>query len=165
MPRPRLPKQQKDLGPDVPLVFCFALKPEPAKRLRSRITKQLKIQTWTPRETVDYENEINKLALQQHLIPEPFTARLELILNFRFQSERHGDIDNVVKAVLDGMQPKYRQDCVRPGVFRNDFCIKRISAEIFYDRERLPELQVILQRYKSRPWSGRLTADACNGHG
>ena len=157
MPRPRLPKQKKDLGPDVPLVFYFAFKPEPAKRLRSRITKQLKIQTWTPRETVDYENEINKLALQQHLILEPFTARLELILNFRFQGERHGDIDNVEKAILDGFQPKYRDDkCTRPGVFRNDACVKKVHKEFFYDKQIESCVEVILRRHKSRPWSERL---------
>ncbi len=72
------------------------------------------------------------------------------IMNFRFNEHVHGDIDNLAKSVLDGMQKV---------AFKNDKQILKLDTEIFFDTEKPGCIEVILMRHRPRNWEDRLTLD------
>ncbi len=157
MGRQKLPPKIPNLAPPIPLLFVFHVRGQAKERQRTRRFKSGAIGHYTPQSTVDFENLINAQAMAQHNITEPFTADLAITIYFRVKHRRHGDIDNMVKSVLDGMQPVYKDGIMkRPGIFRNDKCIKKLSTEMFYELEAEPCIEVILHRHTSQPWIARL---------
>ncbi len=151
--RPKLPKQAKDIGPVYPLLYCFGLRPKAQERSRTNKYGY----NYTPQPTRDYESDINAQAMAQHPLPEPFTADIALVINLRFRDGRNGDIDNIIKSLLDGMSPKYQDaEMIRPGVWRTDKIVKRVTVEIFYDRDAAPCSEVIVYRHTPRTWANRL---------
>lgn len=58
---------------------------------------------FTPQATQDYEAEIAKLSKQQWVLDEPLTSKIGVVVTFVMKPIR-GDIDNLLKALYDGMQ-------------------------------------------------------------
>jgi len=59
---------------------------------------------------------------------------LKLTAKFYFKDKRHGDLDNIVKAILDGLQ--------YGNAFDNDKQVLSITAEIKYDDDERTEIMI-----------------------
>lgn len=139
------------IGLAQPAYYVFKLRPHPKERPRASTTKgkdgKIKGKVWTPEETRAYELMIQSLCHEQHQWADPFEGRLTVFMNFFFADDNHGDIDNLAKAVLDGMQ----------GVaFKNDKQVRSLHLEIFDVREdaeedKAPRTEVVIMRYREKP--------------
>jgi len=146
---------QKNSVPVRPLFYRFDLKPQAQERMRTRTFDSGKVVRYMP--SSKYQLEINRLAQEQNALFEPFTGDLACIMSFRLPHRRHGDLDNLVKAVLDGMAPKYKDGRIElMGVFRSDKVIKKLHTEIFYEENCKPAIEVIIYKHNSRAWLARL---------
>jgi len=130
----------KNEGLDRPLNFIFRLNPVAKGRARAGITKAGGIFTTTPTRTRNYEALIKEATALQYPNSAPLTCELIAYINFFMENRRHGDIDNLAKAILDGMQ----------GVaFVNDKQIKGLHMELFFCNEEpcgSPRTEVILSK-------------------
>lgn len=128
---------------DTPLNFIFRLAPVPKGRARAAITNRGGVYTTTPTRTRQYEALIAEATAEQYPYDAPITSELIAYVNFYLPSRKHGDIDNLAKAILDGMQ----------GVaFKNDKQIKGLHLELYFCNEEScgnPRTEVILMRRKA----------------
>lgn len=130
--------------------FEFKLKPQVKERARAGVRKSEsgKLSTFvhTPEKTRRYEERIGIMAKIQHG-NVPLLGPLIANINFYFEKDPDGDLDNYVKAILDGMQ--------QGKVFKNDKQIRGINAHVFYfdeldeDEERIERTEVILSPRRS----------------
>ena len=124
-----------------PIRYVFNLMPRPKDRPRSFVAGGRVVNTTTPR-TRWYENQIMQGASLQHPFAGPLEGDLWIIINFTLPTRVHGDLDNLAKSVLDGMQ----------GVaFKNDKQIKALSLAIFFDKKSTGQIEVIIQHHNSTP--------------
>lgn len=125
---------------DRPLNFIFRLSPVPKGRNRMGHTKSGGVFMTRPTRTRNYEALIAEATALQYPLQSPLTCELIVFINFYMENRRHGDIDNLAKSVLDGMQ----------GVaFANDKQIKGLHMEIFFCNEEpcgVPRTEVILSK-------------------
>lgn len=127
---------------DKPITFVFRLAPVPKGRNRMGFTKKGGVFMTRPTRTRNYESLICEATAMQYPYQEPLTCELVAYVNFYLKNRAHGDIDNLAKAILDGMQ----------GVaFKNDKQIKGLHMELFFCNEETcgePRTEVILMRRK-----------------
>lgn len=104
-----------------------------------------------------YKDALAEYAALVHPFGEPFVGDLRVMINFYVSSRVHGDIDNLIKGILDGVQSRRKQvkgKWVRsPGVVMNDDKqVKALSASFVYipkgegERERT---EMIVDRYNA----------------
>lgn len=101
-----------------PAKFVFNYEPKPKLRARHGANGA----TYTPKETEIYENGIAQATKLQHTAGGPFLGRIFIEIHFYVSSWR-GDIDNYVKAILDGMQERRDRKTkmvLFSGAFKND---------------------------------------------
>lgn len=126
-----------------PLNFIFRLAPVPKGRNRMGHTKSGGVFMTRPTRTRQYEARISEATAEQYPHGFPLSCELIVYINFYLQGRKHGDIDNLAKAILDGMQ----------GVaFKNDKQIKGLHMELFFCNEEdcgSPRTEVILMRRKT----------------
>lgn len=128
---PKLPRKTvTKLGPDATGTFYrFLLKPEPKKRERTFIVRSKKtgraatVNTKDP-QTRWYEHQISLATEAQHPIDKPFESDLTLWISFFMADRTHGDLDNLCKALMDGMQAG--------SCFLNDKQVKSLHAELIF---------------------------------
>jgi Holliday junction resolvase RusA-like endonuclease len=130
--------------------FEFKLKPQVKERARAGVRKSSegKISSFmhTPEKTRRYEERIGIMAKIQHN-GIPILGPLIANINFYFEKDPDGDLDNYVKAILDGMQ--------QGKVFKNDKQIRGINAHVIYfdeldeDDERIERSEVMLSPRRS----------------
>ena len=108
---------------------------------------------YTPKKTEQYETAIAQHTKIQHPQPGPFTGRLSLEIHF-FTDNFRCDVDNLVKAILDGMQE--RRDRKKGitlflGAFKNDSQIDAIFTRRWYEpNEALQRTEVIIRQAKDK---------------
>lgn len=126
-----------------PLNFIFRLPPVPKGRNRMGHTKTGGVFMTRPTRTRQYEARIAEATAEQYPLSEPITCELIVYINFYLATRKHGDIDNLAKAILDGMQ----------GVaFKNDKQIKGLHMELYFCNEEnngSPRTEVILMRRRA----------------
>lgn len=124
-------------GSFFPAYYVYPMRPRPKQRPEF-IVQGNKRFAMTRRPTRDYERQIRELTAVKHPLSEPFVGDLRVHINFFFPNRTHGDIDNLAKAILDGMQ----------GVaFGNDRQIKALHLEFIYTRQRVGKTEVIIDRW------------------
>lgn len=104
-----------------PKFFVFRMEPIPKGRPRAGITKTGKAFLFTPEQTRQYEEQIRKATRFQFPNSRPLTGDLTCFMHFYCTDKRAGDIDNLAKAILDGMQTV---------AFGNDSQIKTLFLEM-----------------------------------
>lgn len=107
--------------------FVFKLKPEVKERGRAMKKNDGTLFIRTPDKTRRYEERIGQLTRLQYPLSKPLTGPLIASLMFTFKSDPDGDLDNYVKAILDGMQ--------QGKAFGNDKQIRGINAHVIYFNE------------------------------
>lgn len=102
-------------------------RPVPARRM-TQGTK------WSERSrrSLDYQEQVAWTARAARV--QDLKGDLSISIDFYFADKRHGDIDNHIKAILDGLQ--------YGGAFKNDRQVKRVEAEIFYEDEERAEIRL-----------------------
>ncbi|MBX9665978.1 MAG: RusA family crossover junction endodeoxyribonuclease [Candidatus Obscuribacterales bacterium] len=130
----------------VPLYFVFNLRPVPWERNVPIKTKGRVLMLKAQR-TRDYEARIAEATALQYEYDAPLEGDLIAHLTYYLANKIHGDLDNLTKAVLDGMQ----------GVaFRNDKQIRGLNIHVVYFEEledgepRIERTEVILVHRKGR---------------
>ena len=118
--------------------FTVPGRPVPAQRM----TRKGK---WNERSrrSLDYQAQVAWEAKAARV--QGLKGALTVSIDFYFADKRHGDIDNHIKAILDGLQ--YGR------AFENDKQIMRVEAEIFYDDEERAEIcissdTILIEAYK-----------------
>jgi crossover junction endodeoxyribonuclease RusA len=100
----------------------FAIPGQPLPKGRPRVNTRTG-RAYTPPRTRDWERTVARYAraaLGEH---EPLGGDVALVLRFRRQTQRRADVDNLVKAALDGLN----------GIaYRDDKQIVRVEAAIEY---------------------------------
>lgn len=123
------------VGPAEPAYYTFNLRPRPKERPRFVPGKNGRVFTYTPARTRYYEDRIQEQTALQHPGEEPWTADLTAYVNLFLANRNHGDIDNLAKAILDGMQ----------GVaFKNDKSVKGLHVETYYITDKNAERSEII---------------------
>lgn len=88
--------------------------------------------TWTPATTVQFQTDLRMLLRAARAVPrQPLEGPLEVVVILwrRCQSVMHaGDLDNLVKAVLDACNPS--RDGGWPGLWRDDRQIRFLTAAL-----------------------------------
>lgn len=111
------------LGPIGPARYVIPLKPQTKDRTRGMVVKNKKtgalvsVQRKTTRNRA-HEDLIQEFAMEQHPIVGAFNTRLSISIAY-YCEEMRGDIDNLVKATLDGMNR---------GIFTDDCLIDELYA-------------------------------------
>lgn len=126
-----------------PKHFVFRIKPIPKGRPRAGVTKTGKVYVTTPEETKQYEEQIRKATRFQYPNSQPLRSELACFINLFCANRRCGDIDNLAKAILDGMQTV---------AFGNDSQIRSLYVELYYcgeDDQGEPRSEVTITRRKS----------------
>ena len=108
--------------------FTVPGRPVPAQRMtqKSKWSKRA-------RKSLDYQEQVGwewKAVVGKVRLEGDLAASI----NFFFDDNRHGDIDNLIKSVVDGLQ--------YANAFDNDKQVKKVSAEIFYDEEERAEVEI-----------------------
>lgn len=128
--RPKLDIPTVKVGPGILLEYVFKIKPIPKGRPRAQVTKtksgKTKIFAYTPERTKQYEYLIEEATDLQHTLDGALECDIDVTMAFFLSDRRHGDIDNLAKAILDGMQ----------GVaFKDDRQVKGLYLDIFFKSE------------------------------
>ena len=118
--------------------MLFFVPGRPVAKARPRFSNG---HAYTPRRTLNWEQEVGWSAKVTLKLPEPLQGPLSVDLEF-YGARSNADLDNLVKAVLDGMQGV---------VFENDRQVVELSARraVRYDArdgvrvsvELVPELR------------------------
>lgn len=88
----------------------------------------------------EYELLIEQMTDIQHPLDRPLEGDLIATVSFYIKNRVHGDLDNLLKSILDGMQ----------GVaFKNDKQIRGFNVHVYYfdeipESERIERTEVIL---------------------
>lgn len=118
----------------------------PKERNTSMVMKN-KRWTFQPEKTRFFEKTVVANAIAaQHSFPMPLEGALAMRLNIRFAQNRHGDFDNLEKALCDGMQKI---------AFKNDKQIKECHTTLFFDKNLPPTIEVMLAPWRRRTWDER----------
>lgn len=122
-----------------PCHYRFDMRPRPKERPRSvRVGNRIVVmKSKTSRE---YELLIEQMTDIQHPLDRPLEGDLIATVSFYIKNRVHGDLDNLLKSILDGMQ----------GVaFKNDKQIRGFNVHVYYfdeipESERIERTEVIL---------------------
>lgn len=87
-----------------PRHFIFPIQPIPKGRPRAGITKTGRVFLTTPERTRQYEDWIRKATRAQFPLRQPLNNDIAVFINLYCADRKAGDIDNLAKAILDGMQ-------------------------------------------------------------
>lgn len=149
--RPRVPKKPKRragtiiklgtqrVAPDTVLRYVFNVKPLPKVRPKASM-RNGKLVMMTDRNYADYEAGIKSSTAIQHAQYSgmPYTGDLTVACTHYLPNRVHGDIDNLAKAILDGMQDV---------AFVNDKQVKRLLIELRFDDPEHPRTEVLITPY------------------
>jgi crossover junction endodeoxyribonuclease RusA len=124
-------------GPIGPVYYNFPLRPRPKERPRFVVQGKRRF-AMTSRNTREYEGQIRQCAAVSHPLSEPFQGDLSVFINFQMPSRIHGDLDNMAKAILDGMEGV---------VFKNDRQIKSLHLGIAYVKDQEGKAEAIVDRW------------------
>lgn len=132
------------LGIRGPQSYIFKMRPMPKDRGRAESNASGKTWVRNSDRTRDYEDLIRKATRLQHKGP---SLKGDLVANvlFVFRSRRHGDLDNCLKSILDGMQPV---------AYPNDKQIRSFTVHSLYfdelpEEEQIERTEVVLEQHKS----------------
>lgn len=89
---------------------------------------------FTPKETKVYEQTVGMMARNAMRSKKPTTEEVFVRMKFYFDDRRKRDLDNLVKAVLDGCNSI---------VFADDKQVTRLEAAIFRDSKPRVAVQVM----------------------
>ena len=126
-----------------PKHFIFPAEPIPKGRPRAAVNKRGKAFMYTPEQTRQYEEQIAKATRWQFPNSSPLQCELACFINLFCSDRKCGDIDNLAKSILDGMQKV---------AFGNDSQIRSLHVELFFigeDDHGKPRSEVFLARRKS----------------
>lgn len=138
------------LGPTQPVYLEFRYKPTPKGRPRMMPikTKSGKLITvaHTDAKTRHYEDQIKLDAEFQFCPRAPFEADLTVWMTFFLPNRVHGDVDNLVKAILDPLQGT---------VFKNDKQVKSMHVDLVFladsdEPDKTPRTEVIIHTHANR---------------
>lgn len=123
------------------MITSFVVPGHPIPKARPRVTRY---GTYTPASTVDYELRVRKAWLAvggaefppdtplsvtvvaNFQIPKSISKRMRILMEGAFHTKHRGDIDNVVKSVLDALNGyAFPDDCIVCVVH----CMKRWASE------------------------------------
>lgn len=110
--------------------FTVSGRPVPFKRHEGKGRR-----AWNPAEYTAWKDAVG-WAAKLSIGGEPVTCDVALLLRVRLQDGRHGDLDNYIKAVNDGMEGV---------VFVNDKQVRLINAEMYIDD--VPGVNVVVAVY------------------
>lgn len=132
-----------------PAKYVFNYEPKPKQRARHGRNGA----TFTPEETVIYETGIAQSTKLQHTAGGPFLGRLFVEINFHV-STWTGDIDNYVKAILDGMQERRDRKTglvLFNGAFKNDSQIDGLFVRRWSANKGAERTEVIITKITDHP--------------
>lgn len=149
--RPRVPKKPKRragtimklgtqrVAPDTVLRYVFNVKPMPKVRPRTSL-RNGKLVVMTDKNYAAYEAGIKSSTAIQHAQYSglPYTGDLTVALAHYLPNRVHGDIDNLAKAIIDGMQDV---------AFVNDKQVKRLIVELRFDDPENTRTEVLITPY------------------
>lgn len=149
--RPRVPKKPKRragtiiklgtqrVAPDTVLRYVFNVQPKPKVRPKASL-RNGKLVMHTDREYQQYEAGIKASTAIQHAQYSgmPYTGDLTVACTHYLPNRVHGDIDNLAKAILDGMQDV---------AFVNDKQVKRLLIELRFDDPENTRTEVLITPY------------------
>lgn len=125
------------VGLVAPAFYLFGFRPIPKERPMVHMRNGRAIAMTKPR-TRAYEAEIREASALQHPATVPWERSLTIFINFYFLTKVHGDLDNLAKAILDGVQGV---------VFKNDKQIKALHLQINYIDEGMERSEMIVQAF------------------
>lgn len=118
-----------------PVVFTLAINPVAKQRPRTYRTKSGETRTVTPKKTQDYEKQVARHASISRNSPDMLTGELSVSIIIRRKTAHRADIDNIVKAVMDGME----------GVlYKNDSQVMELYSRL-YRKDPNPGIDVIVK--------------------
>ena len=112
-------------------MISFIVPGRPRPKQRPRIGRNGAV--YTPRETRDYERFVGWCALQAMGGEKPIAGPVALEALFYFKNCKTPDLDNCIKALLDGLQGV---------VFQNDRQVQKQSYEMRFDKEERVEVRI-----------------------
>lgn len=123
VPTPEPPKRRS-----LRHLVAFTVDGKPIPKKRARVTKN---GNFTPEETTVYQDTIRWHALaaikRAKRKPGPKDTRVMLAILFEFTGTAPSDIDNVVKSVMDALQPKRRG--MAPVAYHDDRQVKELRVQ------------------------------------
>lgn len=146
-PRPTVTK----VGPaDAGAFYRFPIRPMPKERPRAKIIKvkgKIRAVIYTPSTTEHYEKQIGLATEFQHPIDQPYQGDLTAFICFFLSTRVHGDVDNLTKAILDGMNKV---------AFKDDKQIKSLHVDLIFtrdsdERDKQERTEVILMPHRNKP--------------
>lgn len=107
----------------------FVIQGRPQAKERPRLWRG---QAVTPQKTRDYEKKVAEEGIKS--IPDLFeTDDITLRLRVYVKDKRHGDLDNYIKSVSDGLN----------GIaWKDDKQVKHIEAHLAYDKNERVEVEI-----------------------
>lgn len=106
-----------DEAPSAKVVCVFEMDARPTPKGRPRFGKG---RTYTPAKTVAFEEHVSLVSRQAMKGRPPTTAPVRVVALFEQVKRTRSDLDNLLKALLDGMGP----------VFVNDSQVVEIRARV-----------------------------------
>ena len=113
----------------------FEIDGQPLPKQRPRVRNG---RAYTPSKTRAYESRVAWLARAEMGPREPMTGNVCVDLQFRRKGDRRADLDNMCKAVLDGLNGI---------VYNDDYQVTGITAGVEYGA-RVPGVRVICEEVK-----------------
>lgn len=115
-------------------MHLFTINGQPIPKARPRVvTRNGRSHTHTPGNTVAWEQTVGWSALAQGV--RCMEGDLAVVLHFRRKGKRRADLDNLVKAVTDGLN----------GIaYRDDTQIVALSATVVYNA-KAPGVDVVIK--------------------
>jgi Holliday junction resolvase RusA-like endonuclease len=127
------------------MTVTFTVDGNPIPKARPRVTRG---HTYTPQRTKTWEAAVGWAYLNSGANGD-FDGDVAVRMRFYRQTRHRVDLDNLVKAVLDGLN----------GVaYPDDDCVKRLDAALDYDRER-PRVEVTLEAIPAKKPAGGKEVD------
>ncbi len=88
---------------------------------------------YTPKRTRDYEQVVCEAAFRAHQGKPQYDGPVAISCRFSLNSRRRVDVDNLLKAILDG--------CLKAGLFLDDSQVCKVTATKTYNKE-IPGVEV-----------------------
>lgn len=90
---------------------------------------------YTPKTTREYEDKIKAHCMD--LVDEPIDTTVEVVMRFYIAGKAKPDIDNLIKSVLDGLQPH---------LITNDNLVQKVNASRIYTQfKEVQRVEVIIR--------------------